>query len=123
MAGIDPVADGAVGVHVDEIAEVRMRDMAVIAFEEIVDRVLPIAGEIVGRAMGENEPIDLRAVAADLAPPIPALAFSDGASGSRLTKTKEAMVSTRTGFRPNASLSKSGRCSLPRAVRRLPSVR
>src|SRR5262249_8938025 len=46
MTGIDAVADGAVALHVHEVAEIRMRHVAVITFEEIVDRVLPVPGDV-----------------------------------------------------------------------------
>ncbi len=74
MAGIDAVADGAIAAHIHEVAEIRMRDMAVVAFQEIVDRVLPIPGDVVGEGPRQHQPLHLRAIVTDLALQCAALA-------------------------------------------------
>ena len=97
--------------------------MTVDSIQEIIDRVLPVAGDVVGertrlgpdRRSPGNSGESRRPEAPALGP------FQRGASGSRLTKTKLAKVRTRTGFRQNSSLSKAGGL-LPRAVRRPPSA-
>src|SRR4029077_7029839 len=102
MAGIDPMADGAIAAHIHEVAEIRMRDMAVVAFQEIVDRVLPIPGNVVGQGPRQHQPLDLRAIGTDLALQRAALAGERWGIGIEVDEDE-----VRQGFdadRPQAEL-------------------
>ena len=50
MARIDPMGGHLIGVHIDQRAEVLMGGRAMIAFQEVVDDVLPVRLDIVGQS-------------------------------------------------------------------------
>jgi hypothetical protein len=66
VARPDAVGLDLVGVHVDEVDELLVGDVAVVALQEVVDDVLPVGVDVVGQPLGMGEIDDIRRPAGDL---------------------------------------------------------
>ena len=66
LAGVDAVRRDRVGAHVDQRDEVLVRDVAVVALEEVVDDVLPVGPDVVGQSSGMCQLGDVRSPPGDL---------------------------------------------------------
>ena len=73
VAGIDAVGGHLVGVHIDQRAEILVCRRAVIAFEEIVDDILPVRPDVIGQPVPEGQFLDIRRPVHDLAPQVAGL--------------------------------------------------
>jgi len=67
VARPNPVRLDLVGAHVDEVDELGVRDVAVVALKEVVDHVLPVAPHVVGQPLRQRQlgdiwrpPLDLQ---------------------------------------------------------------
>ena len=66
VARPDAVGPHLVGVHVDQVDELLVRDVAVVALQEVVDDVLPVGRHVVGQPFGVRQLRDVRCPARDV---------------------------------------------------------
>ena len=66
VARIDPVGRDLIGVHIDERHEVLVGHVTVVALQEVVDDVLPVARNLVFESMGKGQTVNIGSPAGDL---------------------------------------------------------
>ena len=110
------------GRDVDELAEAGVRDLAVVALEEVLAHDLPVRVDLRLPARVVDERVDVEPELGDLRRAASrARRRAAPASAPALAKTNGPHVSTATGTRPSSSCGKSGSSSLRGAARRRPS--
>ena len=110
-----------VGRDVDHLAEAGVRDLAVVALEEVLADDLPVRLDLGLPAGVVDERVDVEAELCDLGGQRAECLRERLPTGVAFTKTKGPHVSTATGRRPSSSCGKSGSSSLRGAARSRPS--